>query len=695
MSNRANVLGDIRAEADQTMLDCAFYETPDYRTLIECADRTIVVGRRGTGKSAMAYMLGKHFCNSARTIVVNLAADEDQIIGIRPLIKLFGENFKLIRAGSRVAWRYAFLMEISEALSKKYKYKSSNGSELLDVHLLRWKKNQYGFSGKLKDTLRSVIDPNDSPECRVSDLAQNLNLRDVENAVNDVLIQANLNVVVLVDRLDEGYEPDDVGIGLVDGIVQAIIDINTKFEKIKPVIFLRDNIFRAVAKYDPDFSRNIEGQVLRIHWDEYGLFNLVANRLKSAFDLDLENSLKIWNRCVSRGLTGKEGFKCCLRLTLYRPRDLLILLNDAFYNANKQERKQIIEDDIESSAKIISNNRLDDLFKEYPTTLPGLKIIASSFHNRMPEINIEEASSIISSVISKDNYDQEIQKYFALFNDPINIVRDLYSVGFIGIYDEKSGNYIFCHDGRDPNKEIEKGLKILIHPCYWMALNLQRNSLNPEEAEDIYDEYDIEISSDNPEQRKKRLGQIINELDSIQVGREGFSEFEDWCLQAIKIVFAGSLRNIEHHPNKDAVQRRDVVATNLCESRVWKRIYEDYKSRQIIFEIKNFENIGGDEYRQMLSYLTGDYGKFGIIINRDDDHMLKKGKELEWFREMYSSHKIIVIKITGKYLCDLLSKLRNPQKHDIPDKSLNKLLDTYTRLYVSGKTSNEKIRRNK
>ena len=31
MGQRANILGDVRAEADTNMLAVAFYETPDYR----------------------------------------------------------------------------------------------------------------------------------------------------------------------------------------------------------------------------------------------------------------------------------------------------------------------------------------------------------------------------------------------------------------------------------------------------------------------------------------------------------------------------------------------------------------------------------------------------------------------------------------------------------------------------------------
>ena len=52
-------LGDVRAEEDTKMLKQAFVETDDYRTLIERNERCIVVGRRGTGKSALALKLQK------------------------------------------------------------------------------------------------------------------------------------------------------------------------------------------------------------------------------------------------------------------------------------------------------------------------------------------------------------------------------------------------------------------------------------------------------------------------------------------------------------------------------------------------------------------------------------------------------------------------------------------------------------
>lgn len=556
MPHRANILGDVRAEADGQMLDTAFYETPDYKTLLESPDRTVVVGRRGTGKSALAYKLEQYWSKAEKTDVIHLAADEDQIIGIRPLVKLFGEQFRLIRAGSRIAWRYAFLMEIAEKLSSRYKYRNADGTAFLETHLSKWRSGRYGFCERLKEKLRAAVDSTASPEARVSDLARILEIREVEHAISTVLDSTKRSTAILLDRLDEGYEPDAIGIGLVDGLVQAVIDINTKFTNVRAIVFLRDNIFRAVTKHDPDFSRNIEGQVLRLHWDEYGLFNLVTSRLKLAFAVKQENTTRIWNQCTARDLQEKDGFRRCLRLTLYRPRDLLILLNDAFHNAAKQERQQIISEDIESTAKTISRNRLDDLEKEYSAIFPGLPLFTSAFANRNPEMTVAESAAIIDVILRQDIHQPQIQQQLAIMQSPFDVMRDLYRVGFIGILDAASSNYIFCHDGRDPSKEFGEEARVLVHPCYWMALNATRNTLNPEEAEEIYDEYDVEVASETPEQRAKHIGQVITQLSNIPEGQEGYAEYEDWCFQSVKIIFAGALRNIELHAKVSSSKKR-------------------------------------------------------------------------------------------------------------------------------------------
>jgi len=684
---RPNMLGDLRAESDQSMLNSTFIETADYRTLIETSDKIVIVGRRGTGKSALTIQLEKSWKKEDNLVVLKISPEEHQTYGIRPKLAQFGDSFVKIRAGARLVWRYALMMEAAQLLQQKYKFPATTGYKGIEVRVQSWMKLRGSVLDKYSQTLKDVVSLDLSPEERISDLSVSLDLTNTENAFISACEESDSRVAILIDRLDEGYEPDDSGIGLVDGLVQASIDLKTKTRCVRPVIFLRDNIFRSVQKNDPDYSRNIEGHVLRLHWDRETLFTFVTKRLRQAFEIDQESSVKIWNACAAGELKGKAGFDHCLHLTLYRPRDLLSLLNDSFYLAGKGGGSQIIFSHIQDTGRTISRNRLEDLKKEYEHIFPGLAQLIAAFHGGSPDRTVEDTVNLINGVLNKGSDDPKVAQSFFILDEAKTVIRSLYSVGFLGVRDGSTGAFVFCHDGRSPDREFSSPDRVLIHPCYWMALNSERTDLDQKVAEEIHDEYDIEISSETPQIRNNKIRKLINELNAIETGTQGATEFENWCHKAIRICFAKGLVHVELKANKQANSRRDVVATNLGEGDAWRRIYEDYGTRQVTFEVKNYQGISAADYQQVQSYLTGDYGRLGFIITRDDSVDLYANRDVEWVRELYSTHKVIVIKLTAKFLAGLLDKLRKPQKHDAVNNAVHRLLDTYTRLYIAGQTS--------
>lgn len=678
------ILGNIRAENDIKMLDEAFLETDDYKAIINSPDRSVVVGRRGTGKSALVYSLDKYWRSQNKTWVISIVPGEAQIIGLRDIVALFGDNFLHIKAGSKLAWRYAIYMELISTLSSNYKAKNFIYCDKSKFSLDEWRRHQKTFTGRLRAKLHSIVREDQSPQARIADLGEDLNLDDLEQTLMQLIDLTGLSVRILVDQLDEGYTPDTTGVALVDGFVQALTDFNNRFpEKIHCMVFLRDNIYRAIVQNDPDFTRNIEPHILRLHWDEESLFRLISMRLSIVFDKSHSTDTSAWNKYAARDLHGKVGFRSLLRLTLYRPRDILSLLNDAFLRAYSQERQEIIGDDIQVSAKSISEIRLNDLHKEYETIFPAIDIFTKSFMGMSPEHSLDDISNHMESILARDDYPPTKQADIAFFNGPLDILRRLYGIGFIGIQESESGNYIFCHDGRDPSSEFTGNARILIHPCYWRALNLLDRALDKEESQEIYDEYDIKITSIAIDQRNQVIGALLTELGEITEGRDHAHDFEDWCYKAIKLVFAGFIKNIELHPNGGLLQQRDIVATNVANDDPWKRIHKDYGVRQIIFEVKNYRELKADEYRQMSSYLVQSYGRLGFIITRDNDNNLLANRDLQWARELYNTQNKIVIKLSAKFFAKHLSKMRNIGKKDQACKELDKLLDTYERRYLN------------
>jgi hypothetical protein len=687
---KGNVLGDIRAEHDAKMLEASFWPTTDYKSLLESHDRCIVVGRRGTGKSALVYMLSKHWHSKPKTHALTITPVEEQIIGLRDIASLFGENYLHIKAGSKLAWRYAIYMEVLSEISSHYKLQGNLTSQVALKHLSLWGTKRQNISGKIRKKLLAILEhtKDQTPARRISELSDAFELDDLEDAIMESLEKNKFQFVIFADRLDEGYTPDDLGVAIVDGFIQSIIDIKQTFkEKVIAFAFVRDNIHRAISKMDPDFTRNIEGQVLRLHWDEYNLFNLVCNRIRSAFNSKIENNTRLWNAYTANSLQSNTGFRDTLKLTLYRPRDILVLLNDAFLRASVQGRDKIIIDDINATANTISQNRLNDLLKEYETVFPALDIFTSLFSNKKPDYQVLEAAKIITTALTSPSLESKVKQQDVLLLDgPIQVIQRLYSIGFLGLYNAQSSSYVFCHDGKEPEKDFSESSKILIHPCYWLALSVQEFDIDSRAAEDIHDEYDIEVSSVSEEQRKQRIGSLLKDLSEIPEGKDGAVDFEAWALKAVKILFATNLANIELHPNKNGLQQRDIVATNLADSGVWSRILTDYQTRQVIFEIKNYRDLTSSDYRQVNGYLYKDYGRLAFIINRDFNDNLEKHRELQWAKEIYDNHNKIIIKISHKFLERHLSKMRSMQKHDEANKQLSKLIDLYIRTYLTHKS---------
>ncbi len=229
-------------------------------------------------------------------------------------------------------------------------------------------------------------------------------------------------------------------------------------------------------------------------------------------------------------------------------------MNEAFLRANSKDRKHIVLEDVEITAKTISINRLSDLHKEYEYIFPSLDEFTTSFHGSSSEIDLDGAIEFINSALRRDNLERTKQQDILLFDSATQVIQSLYSVGFIGMYNEQSASFVFCHDGKDPDRDFDSGTRFLIHPCYWLALATTQSELKLDEAEDINDEYDIEVASVSKEQRNQRIGSLLQEILEIEEGHEGAHAFEAWVLKSLKVIFAGSICNIESRPNKNGLQ---------------------------------------------------------------------------------------------------------------------------------------------
>jgi hypothetical protein len=685
-SPAGTLLGAAQAEADSAMLRRAFIETPDYHALRLTTDFNYVVGRRGTGKSAIFQRLRQYFAQDTSAILLAEQPQDYEMLELQSLLEPLSSEYRVLRPTTRLLWTAHFLLDATKAVSRHYKFGKSLHNLYLADYLARHDvtANMSG-TAHCSATLRSILKQN-LPAAQIPGaIATAYEIGKLTDALREALDQAAVRVVAMYDGLDEAWTPAITPVAILGGLAKTAADYREKQFPIYPLLFVRDNMFRALAQLDEDFTRHIEGHSLRIHWDEESLFHLVVARLRVALNLEeLESPVKVWNRFAQRDLRDRSGFTRCLKYTLYRPRDILVLLNEAYLNARRAGREAIVEKDVDKTAKDISQHRLEDLCKEYDKVLPGVRLFVSAFRGQPAARPAAEVVNQLEEASATNDYSDFASRDLVLFENGGEMFSALYSVGFVGVKDDMSGNYMFCHDGTMAALVTLGGSRdTLVHPCYWKALDIAITEDSGAVVLEVNDEYEVPPTEEPVALRLQRLGRVPEELSGIPEGKAGSKEFEAWVLRAVRLLFSGALSNIELKPNPHtALNQRDIVATNATTSQFWRRIYEDYQSRQVVFECKNYSELTPEDVRQILDYTSSEYGRFAIAVRRGPTDALSES-EKERTKALFYEHKRLLLILPSPMLVLCIRKLRTPKKYDYPEFTISKHLDYVVRSVLS------------
>lgn len=95
-------------------------------------------------------------------------------------------------------------------------------------------------------------------------------------------------------------------------------------------------------------------------------------------------------------------------------------------------------------------------------------------------------------------------------------------------------------------------------------------------------------------------------------------KYEDYVCQLLASLLYPHLDFADEQVRTDSgVQIRDLIFYNSCSFDFLKNIYDDYSSRQVVFELKNVMEIGREHITQLNRYLANEFGRFGIIVTRN------------------------------------------------------------------------------
>ena len=378
-------LGSDSAETDK-ILDSAFIETRQYLDALSGSKR-LILGRKGTGKSAIYRMLSKRLDSGNQTIVQitptkifwgNLARKNKET-NLEDLINLWefsiycriflDARLQGIISNPRPLKEIDGLLKSILGVSrlKGTRLDRSQGETILAKI---WNATTKLFGGGVKAAevgnsifkIKIDFDSSDGivPDEVVSEFRYRL----------DQIVPAGYKIRVLFDQLDEYWDGSEQSQKIMTSLMSAILNIIEKFEeRIIPTVFLRNDIWELLHFVRKDRYPQYESFLT---WSDDNLLNLVCQRIRSSAGIE-GNDREIWSYVFGQDNTpaSRTSPGYILNRTFKRPRDVLYFVRECVAETRnagegKVSPSSVMTVERSSNSRTLTENLINEVVVNYP-----------------------------------------------------------------------------------------------------------------------------------------------------------------------------------------------------------------------------------------------------------------------------------------------------------------------------------------
>lgn len=462
--------GDESAENDVNLLKY-FIEPRKIERMVR-QSKSIIVGRKGAGKSAIRKYLSDYMKNQGKKqIVIEAAPNYSFISAVKSddeiILKneIFYQNLWCQYLFKCAIWNVGDICQ-GKKVSKSEEY-ARKLAEQYDM-------TNADFIESLANALKSIkVSAGEHGEFGLDIERQIKNQLGIDTLAYHIkkLVEYGYSFTFIVDDLDLGWDNSEIANNLLLGLLSSI-------NYMKSLVNNSVNIFVCVRNdmYDilmggtthSDKYRNCE----YINWDDDSLIDLLTERLKFNY---LENNEAISGDIFHDVFPEKVGRvyveKWLLDRTLQRPRELIQLVRKYTESTDAKDAEKL-----KKAEEMYSKWKLEDLCTEHKFLYPGLLNIfefwKKEFYRSKYHMTKEEYEPIIRKIFQKMDLQEKWFTNLVDTDDIEGFMKILYNIGFIGdfIRGGQGGNkviYAYQEDGDSPRlKEIQ------IHPCFRKTLGV-------------------------------------------------------------------------------------------------------------------------------------------------------------------------------------------------------------------------------
>ncbi len=607
-------LGQSFAEYDKLLdKENVFVETPGIRAALEEGQgKCFFVGRRGTGKTAITLFLQKKTTGRVLLLLPQLLAPVGRFFEASVMQDVHQQPFKSLVSSFKRAildqvlrhWisrgRFSYRTNSPPALTRERNYIEDFD---FDMSLLTFSEETLEALSKNQDKewLRSVN-----------------RWKEIGEALDSIPGASSDKTILLIDRVDESWDGSDKAVILLMAMMHACVELSTSVECVRPLIFLRENVFERVRLMDKEFTR-LETFVTSLEWTKELLVELVERRLNVPLIAKYALKGDTWRAFFEDGATQSSQdlvFSYCQ----YRPRDVLIYCSFAIEAAQSKLREKVSVEDLLHARKRFSDSRLKDLSDEYSDNLPQLQLVLGRFFGLGSEFTVKGIEDFVKKLLVDEEIKGRCASWIFQYTQPDLFIQLLFNIGFVGIKEDKTMYFRSLGSQSTMPPAVSTGTIVVIHPTYRASLNLRDvliNSLDPSiplTEGGLLPELPQGIGIDDYNDKLKGLR---DQLKTLPSGDEHAEEFANLTGEAIRLCLFRSLTNVESKVRSlDGRVIRDWIAANSASDGFWEMIRQKYGATQIIFECKNYGDLDASDFHQVSYYMNDTIGRFAALVFR-------------------------------------------------------------------------------
>lgn len=476
-------IGDPTAENEFQTLDSYYLQTDEFNRALR-GEINIVVGRKGTGKTALFSQLRNHKRSDKSNIVVDLKPEGYQLVKLKEHILDFltdGAKQHLITA----FWEFLLYSEIAYKVLEKDRERHVRDHTLYKQYVAlseAYKADSEGdFSERLQRLSESITREflakyggATNTRLTTNEVTSFLYTRDIK-ALKKLLteyLQKKNEVWLVFDNLDKGWSTQ----GLTDGdivILRCLIEASRKVQRdlrrdeidFHSVVFVRNDVYQLLMDLSPDFGKETRAT---LDWSDPDLLRaMLQKRLlqnskdKSATFEDLWASV-----CISH-YQGEETSHFMIERSLMRPRYLLKLFNSCRGFAVNLGHERVNDHDIEKGFHAFSNDLVVDADHELTDIEPQARRLIYQFLGEKSSLTHTELLVLFAeNGISEDRNDAVVEflLYYGFLGVSIhgNEAQYIYDVGY---------NMEILKTTVSKNRTA---LSYVLHPSFWPALYINQ-----------------------------------------------------------------------------------------------------------------------------------------------------------------------------------------------------------------------------